>query len=231
MGDADADDPQPEAGAGGRTGSAQPPGEPGYYLALGRAIKVLRTERGIERKDLAEAAGVSYAYLSEIENGKKRPSSKSLVAIAEALGLRPYELLETAEAWVPTMTSGLTGSVDPAKMAWLDSPAPQASLHASASAAEPRLSAPEASSPERPAQATAGRSRITGLAKLLRRDAPRAEGPAPVVGRASGQGAGQAGSSEDTGTFPLLKELAGLAEGLSPEDLQRLLDLARRLQR
>jgi transcriptional regulator with XRE-family HTH domain len=35
---------------------------------------------------VAEASGLSYPYLSEIENGKKRPSSRALEGIAEALG-------------------------------------------------------------------------------------------------------------------------------------------------
>src|SRR5206468_2367928 len=74
--------------------------DPRFYPALGRAIKVLRTERGLGRRELAELAEVSYPYLSEIENGKKRASSKALVAIAAALGLRPSQLLESAESFV-----------------------------------------------------------------------------------------------------------------------------------
>jgi transcriptional regulator with XRE-family HTH domain len=68
-----------------------------FHEALGRAIKVLRTEHGLTRRELAEDAEVSYPYLSEIENGKKRPSSRALLAISDALGLRPHEVLETAE--------------------------------------------------------------------------------------------------------------------------------------
>ena len=68
-----------------------------FYEALGRAIKVLRTERGLNRRELAEDSEVSYPYLSEIENGKKRPSSRALLAISEALGVRPHEVLESAE--------------------------------------------------------------------------------------------------------------------------------------
>src|SRR6266511_2439305 len=75
------------------------PGNPAYYEALGRAVRVLRTEQGLERKDLAERSGLSYAYLSEIETGKKRASSKALFAIAEALGLRPHEVLAVADRY------------------------------------------------------------------------------------------------------------------------------------
>jgi transcriptional regulator with XRE-family HTH domain len=68
-----------------------------FAEALGTAIKVLRTDRGLERKDLAERAGISYSYLASIESGTKQPSSPVLVAIAEALGLRSHELLESVE--------------------------------------------------------------------------------------------------------------------------------------
>jgi transcriptional regulator with XRE-family HTH domain len=67
------------------------------YGALGRAIKVTRTEQGIERKELARLSGLSYPYLSEIEKGKKRASTEALLPIARALGLRQSELLERAE--------------------------------------------------------------------------------------------------------------------------------------
>src|ERR1700704_4774387 len=69
-----------------------------YHEAVGRAIKVMRTEQGLERRDLADASGVSYPYLSEIENGRKRASSRSLLAIANALRRRPHEVLARAEA-------------------------------------------------------------------------------------------------------------------------------------
>ena len=69
----------------------------GFFAALGRAIRVVRTEQGLERKELARLSGLSYPYLSEIEQGKKRPSSESLQAIATALHLRQSELIERAE--------------------------------------------------------------------------------------------------------------------------------------
>ena len=70
---------------------------PRYSAALGRAIKLLRTEQGVERKELADRAGISYSYLSEIENGNKPPSSSVLVVLAEALGLRPHQIHSAAD--------------------------------------------------------------------------------------------------------------------------------------
>lgn len=78
---------------------------PAMWEALGRAIKVERVARGWERKELAERAGMSYPYLSEIETGKKRPSWRALATIAETFGLRASQLLEQAETW-PGVASG-----------------------------------------------------------------------------------------------------------------------------
>jgi len=68
-----------------------------FYRALGQAIKVARTEQGLERKELARVSGISYPYVSEIEKGKKRASTEVLLPIAQALGLKQSELLERAE--------------------------------------------------------------------------------------------------------------------------------------
>ncbi len=74
-----------------------PPETDEFAAALGLSIKVLRTDRGIERKDLADRAGLSYSHLASIETGQKQPSQTALVAIAEALGLRSHELLASVE--------------------------------------------------------------------------------------------------------------------------------------
>ena len=75
------------------------PGEdPAYAEALGRAVQALRAERGLSRADLAERAGLSYSYLSEIETGKKSgTSSKVLYLLAKALGVTVRELMTIAE--------------------------------------------------------------------------------------------------------------------------------------
>lgn len=50
-------------------------------------IRVWRDFRGMAAKDLAAAAGISTAYLSEIETGKKDGSVATLKAIADVLKL------------------------------------------------------------------------------------------------------------------------------------------------
>lgn len=85
-------------------GSGSGSQDPAYYAALGRAIKVARTQLGMARKQLAEAANVSYAYLSDIETGRGRPSTRSLFMVAQALGRSPSELLQEAEGYREAVT-------------------------------------------------------------------------------------------------------------------------------
>lgn len=84
-------DPRPDLESDDRTSDR------GLYAFLGRAIKVERTARGMDRRALAERSRISYPYLSEIENGSKRPSSQAVFAIADALGIGPSELMGLAE--------------------------------------------------------------------------------------------------------------------------------------
>lgn len=65
---------------------------------LGRAIKVIRTELGLSRRELEERTRLSYPYLSEIEAGKKTPSPVALQAITRALEVPEEELLDRASS-------------------------------------------------------------------------------------------------------------------------------------
>ncbi len=64
---------------------------------MGRAIQVVRTDRGWSRRDFAERTQLSYSFLSEIENGVKEPSSRTFALIADALDVAPGALLYDAE--------------------------------------------------------------------------------------------------------------------------------------
>lgn len=56
-------------------------------------IKKYRTEKGLTQEKLSEITGISSDYLSEIERGKKSPSLKRLILIAQALELTLSELI------------------------------------------------------------------------------------------------------------------------------------------
>jgi len=53
----------------------------------GNPVRVWREHRGLTQQQLAEAAGISVPYLSQIESGKRRGSAEVLAAIAKRLEL------------------------------------------------------------------------------------------------------------------------------------------------
>lgn len=63
---------------------------------LGRAVKALRESRGLSQENLAEAADITYQYVSNVENGKQNFSIGVLESLAGALGLALPALVETA---------------------------------------------------------------------------------------------------------------------------------------
>ena len=149
----------------------------GFGEALGRTIKVLRTDQGLERRDLAERAGISYSYITEIENGNKPPSSSVLNPIAEALGVRMSELIHLAEGRMDAQSS-------------------ERSL----------LSAREESV-----------------------DSARSESPAPRMFAAYAMQPSLRGPNRDLRA--VVVELERLLRNMAPEDIERVLDYARRLAR
>ncbi len=60
---------------------------------IGQRLKRLRRERGLSQRELA-SPGVSYAYISRIEGGARRPSVKALRMLARKLGVTA-DYLET----------------------------------------------------------------------------------------------------------------------------------------
>jgi transcriptional regulator with XRE-family HTH domain len=201
--------------------------DPRFYEALGRAIKVLRAERGLSRRELAARSEVSYPYLSEIENGKKRPSSKALVAVATALGLRPSQLLETAESFVEVVSS-------PSPMP-SGEPAP-ATVAYDRDEAGSRLSAPTSMG----GPSSSGRiARMSQRSKSLPASPPRLARPgrswfggsvpepaAPVDHEVMFDYDLAEGPSSREALIDRLRELANQ---LSDDDLERVLDLVQRL--
>ena len=66
--------------------------------AIGAVLRRLRHQQGRTLQDVADAAGVSLPYLSEIERGRKEASSEILASICVALGLDLVDLLEQVRA-------------------------------------------------------------------------------------------------------------------------------------
>ena len=67
------------------------------HAALGRAIRELRTERGLSQEDLAHLSDTHVNYIGGIERGERNPSFDSIRRIAAALGVPSSGLLAAAE--------------------------------------------------------------------------------------------------------------------------------------
>jgi transcriptional regulator with XRE-family HTH domain len=64
---------------------------------INRILKLLRNAEGISAKELAKRVGLSPAYISEIETGKKEPTLKVLNAYGSFFGISPANLLYIQE--------------------------------------------------------------------------------------------------------------------------------------
>lgn len=56
------------------TSNGPPPGATGGRLVLHNRLPVLRAERGLSRRDLADAVGVNYQTIGYLERGDYHPS-------------------------------------------------------------------------------------------------------------------------------------------------------------
>ena len=68
--------------------------EPLWREVLGRRLRALRSAQQETLAETAGRAGISPQYLSEIERGRKEPSSEMIAALAGALGTTLIELTE-----------------------------------------------------------------------------------------------------------------------------------------
>lgn len=62
-------------------------------LKLKVNLRKIRHEKHITQKQLARLTGLSQNYISEIENGVKRPSLDTIEIIATALNINPFDKL------------------------------------------------------------------------------------------------------------------------------------------
>jgi len=67
----------------------------------GSRIRKLREQQDLRQQELAQRAGVSLSFLSEIENDKRNPSGRVLLQIASALGTTMDYLLKGREPQPP----------------------------------------------------------------------------------------------------------------------------------
>jgi transcriptional regulator with XRE-family HTH domain len=87
--------------------------EQGLKDALGKNIKYFRLQRGLSQSDLAEKAGVSITFISNIERGNNYPLAGTICNLAKALNVEVWELFkgEVAPGESKDMVQRLSGDV------------------------------------------------------------------------------------------------------------------------
>lgn len=71
-------------------------------LTLGRAVKLMREQRGMSAGELAETSGILRERIDALEAGQLDPTYELLVEIADSLGTRPSALVILAEQLDPS---------------------------------------------------------------------------------------------------------------------------------
>lgn len=61
---------------------------------FGENVRRERLARGLTQQELAGRLEMERSYLSELERGRRNPTVRVLGALAQALGVEPWELLK-----------------------------------------------------------------------------------------------------------------------------------------
>ena len=65
--------------------------------AMGSAIRRLRLAKGLTLREISQASAISLPYLSEIERGRKEPSSEILQTVCVVLGITLRQLMRETD--------------------------------------------------------------------------------------------------------------------------------------
>jgi transcriptional regulator with XRE-family HTH domain len=68
---------------------------------VARNLRTFRVRRKLRQVDVAARTGISVSHISMMELGDREPTLKTLAALANALRVRPYGLLEAPRARGP----------------------------------------------------------------------------------------------------------------------------------
>ena len=80
---------------------------------VGTQIREARSRAGLTQSTLAERAGVAFETISRIERGTLNTTVRTLLAIAEALGVDPGVLLADDDVRPARLDDSLQAVIDP----------------------------------------------------------------------------------------------------------------------
>lgn len=78
-------------------------------VIVGSVIQQVREEKGLSQEVVSGFAGIGRTHLSAIERGERRPTLDTFFKIAEAMRLRPSELMARVETAMESDTAGECG--------------------------------------------------------------------------------------------------------------------------
>lgn len=84
-------------------------GHLGSQLVRKNRVREIREQRGLTLEQLAEKAEISVSQISKIENNKRGWSVASLGKLADALGVKVADLLDTRDVWQQVPVFGCVG--------------------------------------------------------------------------------------------------------------------------
>ena len=70
----------------------------GLERAFGDALREIRKEHGVSQEQLALDSGLDRTYVSLVERGAQSPTIRSVVKLANVLGIMPSEIVRRMEA-------------------------------------------------------------------------------------------------------------------------------------
>jgi transcriptional regulator with XRE-family HTH domain len=65
--------------------------------SFGKIVRSIREAKGMSIDDLADAAGLHYTYVSDVERGRRNITLKTIHALASGLKVHPSRLLTTGD--------------------------------------------------------------------------------------------------------------------------------------
>jgi transcriptional regulator with XRE-family HTH domain len=83
-----------------------------HKFLFGVVIKKIRLERGFTQEMLASHSGLERTFISMLERGVKQPSLKTISSLAQAVGLKNYELLHLVEHEINQINNELKPNLD-----------------------------------------------------------------------------------------------------------------------
>jgi len=63
-------------------------------IEFGEKIKKMRQSKGLSQSDVANKLGADKSFMSNLENGRKNPTLKTILKLAKALSVSSDELLK-----------------------------------------------------------------------------------------------------------------------------------------